>query len=413
MIGDAALDARWRLAFLGVDCLLDDLGLDSLGRLRVLAAARELLREHGLDKQGKRLGERLRKERKALEALRAGDVVQGSPMALALPHVAERSLRVKPLVTELQERAETGRLGASLEDLATSFVHMHVNRLVRSAPRAHEAVIDDFLWQLDEARRARGLTPDMSARAHTEEIAMRSERLFRQQALDEHARTFDREGAVLRIAPAWTSAAYWLVTAVAGAGLAFVALASVPRYAEGPALVRVEGKGFELAVVPGLLQTEDYARAITSAAWPDNPEESERRVALRMARQACLVEEPLLKFWGIVDEAVLHRRTGGDKVMQAQLRHLVELGKMPNVIQAVPPFSEGWHRGTFGSFSILDFPDGVHSPVAYVSSQAGDAYLEREDEMKRVTLTYTHLQTAALSASKSRELIAAIARTMA
>ena len=70
---------------------------------------------------------------------------------------------------------------------------------------------------------------------------MRAERLFRQEALDEHARTFDMEGAVLRIAPAWTSAAYWLVTAVAGAGLACIALVSVPRYAEGPAIVRVEG----------------------------------------------------------------------------------------------------------------------------------------------------------------------------
>ena len=69
---------------------------------------------------------------------------------------------------------------------------------------------------------------------------MRAEGLFRQEALDEHTRAFDREGKVLRIAPAWTSTAYWLVTAVAGAGLAFIALASVPRYAEGPAIVRVE-----------------------------------------------------------------------------------------------------------------------------------------------------------------------------
>jgi hypothetical protein len=69
---------------------------------------------------------------------------------------------------------------------------------------------------------------------------MRGEQLFRQEALDEHARPFDREGKVLRIAPAWTSTAYWLLTAVAGAGLAFIALASVPRYAEGPAIVRVE-----------------------------------------------------------------------------------------------------------------------------------------------------------------------------
>jgi transcriptional regulator with XRE-family HTH domain len=171
-----------------------------------------------------------------------------------------------------------------------------------------------------------------------------------------------------------------------------------------------EVKNFELAVVPGLLQTEGYARAITSAAWPDDAGEVERRVELRMARQVCLTEDPPLKFWGIVDEGVLHRRTGGDDVMRAQLRHLVELTKQPNITIQVLPFSEGWHPGTTGSFSILEFPEGIHSPVAYIISQAGDVYLEREDDMRRITMAFTHLQSAALSASKSRDLIAAIAR---
>jgi transcriptional regulator with XRE-family HTH domain len=174
-----------------------------------------------------------------------------------------------------------------------------------------------------------------------------------------------------------------------------------------------EVKNFELAVVPGLLQIEDYARAIQAAALPDRPEDAERRVELRMARQVCLTEDPPLKFWAVVDESVLHRRTGGDDVMRAQLRHLMEIGKQPNITIQVLPYAEGWHPGTTGSFSILEFPEGVHSPVAYVESQAGDVYLEREDDMRRVTLTYTHLQTAALSASKSRDLIAATARELA
>ncbi|MFY1668595.1 Scr1 family TA system antitoxin-like transcriptional regulator [Plantactinospora sp. WMMB334] len=99
--------------------------------------------------------------------------------------------------------------------------------------------------------------------------------------------------------------------------------------------------------------------------------------------------------------------------MRTQLRHLVEMSKRPNVELQVLPFSEGWHPGTVGSFSMLEFPEDVHSPVSYVVSQAGDAYLEREDDMRRVTLTYTHLHAAALSASKSRDLIAAIARDLA
>jgi transcriptional regulator with XRE-family HTH domain len=174
-----------------------------------------------------------------------------------------------------------------------------------------------------------------------------------------------------------------------------------------------EVRDFELAVVPGLLQTEDYARAIGSAAWPDQPDEVERRVELRMARQACLTEDPPLRFWGIVDEGVLHRRTGGDDVMHGQLRHLVELGRQPNITIQVLPFGEGWHPGTTGSFQILEFPEDVHSPVAFMETQAGDVYLEREDDLRRVTLTYTHLQTAALSQAKSRDLIAAIARNLA
>jgi hypothetical protein len=174
-----------------------------------------------------------------------------------------------------------------------------------------------------------------------------------------------------------------------------------------------EVKTFALAVVPGLLQTEDYASAITTAAFPDQPDETQRRVQLRMARQACLTEDPPLQLWAIVDEAVLHRRTGGEQVMHAQLRHLITMSNQPNITIQVLPYSEGAHPGTTGSFSILDFPDGVHSPVAYIVSQAGDVYLERDDDMRRITLTYTHLQTAALSPSKSRDLIAATARELA
>jgi len=170
---------------------------------------------------------------------------------------------------------------------------------------------------------------------------------------------------------------------------------------------------FELAVVPGLLQTEEYARAISSGAFPEQPGEVRKRVDVRLARQACLTDEPLLRLWAIVDEGVLLRRTGGDAVIRAQLRHLVEMSKRPNITIQVLPFGAGWHPGTTGSFSILDFPEGIHTPVAYVVSPAGEMYLEREDEMNRIILAYTHLQTAALSPGKSRDLIAAQARALA
>lgn len=172
-------------------------------------------------------------------------------------------------------------------------------------------------------------------------------------------------------------------------------------------------RNFELAVVPGLLQTEEYAYAVISATRAGNPEETRRRVELRLNRQRCLTEDPPLEFWAILDESILHREIGGREALHRQLRHLVELSRRPNVLLQVLPYSEGWHPGTLGSFSILEFPEEIHSPVAYIETPAGDAYLERHDDMRRVTLTYTHLHAAALSARKSRELIVAVARELA
>jgi transcriptional regulator with XRE-family HTH domain len=173
-------------------------------------------------------------------------------------------------------------------------------------------------------------------------------------------------------------------------------------------------RNFELAVIPGLLQTDDYARAVISATCSqDGDGEIERRVQVRMARQACLTEDPPLSYWAIIDEGALHRQIGGKEVMRAQLTHLIEMSKRPNVTVQILPFAEGAHPGTLGSVILLEFPEEVHSPVAYVETYAGDVYLEKEDDLRRVTLTYTHMHAAALSVTKSRELIAAVAKQMA
>ena len=172
-------------------------------------------------------------------------------------------------------------------------------------------------------------------------------------------------------------------------------------------------RNFELGVVPGLLQTEAYAHAVISASRLDSPDETARRVGLRIERQRCLTEDPALSLWAIIDEGALHRQIGGREVMRGQLQRLTEVMRLPNVTVQVLPFTEGWHPGTLGSFSILEFPDEVHSPVVYVETLAGDAHLEREDEVRRVTLVYTHMHAAALSASRSRELIAARAKDLA
>lgn len=171
---------------------------------------------------------------------------------------------------------------------------------------------------------------------------------------------------------------------------------------------------FELAVIPGLLQTADYARALLVAQGIVKDESQiEKRVQLRLARQACLVEEPRLNLWTILDESALHRQIGGKSVIRQQLEHLIEMSKLPNVVIQVLPFTEAAHPGTLGSLNILEFPEQVHSPVVYVETFAGDAYLEREDDIQRVTLTYTHMHAAALSATRSVDLIVDMARKLA
>nr|MDT0657728.1 helix-turn-helix transcriptional regulator [Micromonospora sp. DSM 115978] len=172
----------------------------------------------------------------------------------------------------------------------------------------------------------------------------------------------------------------------------------------------VSVRNFELAVVPGLLQTEEYAHAVISASRPNDPHETEKRLRLRIERQKCLTDDQPLMYWTIIDEGVLHRMTGGRKVMREQLDHLTAMNERDNVTIQVLPYEEGWHPGTLGAFNILDFSEGVHSPVVYTETLGGDVYLERRDEVDRVTLVYTHLRAAALSASKSRDLIAATAR---
>jgi hypothetical protein len=176
----------------------------------------------------------------------------------------------------------------------------------------------------------------------------------------------------------------------------------------------IEVKNFELAAIPGLLQTEEYARSMLAAqGLVRDPELIEKRVQVRIARQTRLTEEPRLNFWTIVDEGALRRQIGGRAVMRKQLDHLIEASEMPNVTIQVLPFAEGGHPGTLGSIAILEFPVDVHSPVAYVETFAGDAYMEKEDDLRRANMVFTHMHAAALSATKSVEYVAAVARDLA
>ncbi|MEV4625215.1 helix-turn-helix transcriptional regulator [Micromonospora sp. NPDC049523] len=163
-----------------------------------------------------------------------------------------------------------------------------------------------------------------------------------------------------------------------------------------------ELQNFETIVVPGLLQTEEYARAITSGeATQPTPEAIEQRVAARLERQK-LIHEGNLRMVAVLDEAVLHRQIGGPEVMHAQLTALLDASKLWNVSIQVIPFREGAYASMLSSFAILNFAE---SPgVVYIEGLTGDLYAEGED-VRRCTVVFNSLRASALSATESTAMI--------
>ncbi|GAA1790057.1 helix-turn-helix domain-containing protein [Planosporangium flavigriseum] len=169
---------------------------------------------------------------------------------------------------------------------------------------------------------------------------------------------------------------------------------------------------FEPMVIYGLLQTEDYARAIAETCELGLTEEQvERQVKLRMERQQRVLEEDSPELWVILDEAVLYREVGGKAVMAAQLKRLVAMAR--EMTLQVVPLSHGGYPGVRGSLTIFDFDERMHSPVAYVEGQAGNLYMEKADDLRRCSVVYNHMRATALSKQESVKLIAAVARQYA
>ncbi len=164
--GDEGADARWRLALLGTDLLLADLGLAAAEKADLLERlSSSFRREHAPEAaQAKglklQLDQKFRAERQSLEALLDPARAAESDLAPGIEVLARRSRRSAPLVAELGRLAAEGRLTAPLPDLAASFVHMHVNRMIRAAARAHELILYDLLARLHRSRAARGRKGD-------------------------------------------------------------------------------------------------------------------------------------------------------------------------------------------------------------------------------------------------------------
>lgn len=147
---------------------------------------------------------------------------------------------------------------------------------------------------------------------------------------------------------------------------------------EAAALIRT----YEVQFIPGLLQTEEYARAVISLGNSAAPsEEIEQRVGLRITRQKLLTRGDGPRLWAVVDEAALRRPIGGREVMRGQIERLIEASKLPGVILQVLPFRVGGHTAEAGAFTILRFPESDLPDVVYVEQLTSALYLDRRDDV--------------------------------
>ena len=141
---------------------------------------------------------------------------------------------------------------------------------------------------------------------------------------------------------------------------------------------------YEGQFIPGLLQTDDYMRAVVQGAHlEESAEELGRRVRLRLARQTLLTREQPPRLWAVIDEAAMRRPVGGREVMRGQLERLIEAAKLPNVTLQVLPFEAGAHPAMLGAFSILRFADRELPDVVYLEHLTNAVYLDKRDEVER------------------------------
>jgi transcriptional regulator with XRE-family HTH domain len=170
---------------------------------------------------------------------------------------------------------------------------------------------------------------------------------------------------------------------------------------------------YEVSLIPGLLQTEDYARTVISAGMMNSAhEEIERRVELLMARQPALTRSDPPKLWAVLDEAALRRRVGGAGLMRLQLDYLLGVASLPNVAVQVIPFGGGAHPAMGRPFVVLVFPERADPDVVYLEDLTSALYLEDVDEVDRYNVFFNHLRATALSFDDSSALITAVLKEM-
>lgn len=161
---------------------------------------------------------------------------------------------------------------------------------------------------------------------------------------------------------------------------------------EAASLIRT----YEVQFLPGLLQTPDYARVVTRLGYPDASDSKiNRLVELRMERQKLLTRPGAPTLWAVVDEAVLRRPFGGAKVVRAQLEHLLEVTRLPNITLQIAPFSVGARAAAGTPITILRFNEPDLPDKVYLEQLTGAVYLDKQEEIDQYSLIMDRLVTEA------------------
>lgn len=162
---------------------------------------------------------------------------------------------------------------------------------------------------------------------------------------------------------------------------------------------------WEQQFVPGLLQTEDYARAIATRGWAAlATERADRQVAVRLRRQALLARPDAPKLWAVIDESVLHRPIGGRALMLAQIEHLLELTKRPNITLQVVPYQYSGYAAE-GSFTMLRFAERELPDVVFIEHLCGALYLDKRAETELYSRVFDRLTVDAHTPDQTRQLL--------
>jgi transcriptional regulator with XRE-family HTH domain len=169
---------------------------------------------------------------------------------------------------------------------------------------------------------------------------------------------------------------------------------------------------YEIQLIPGLLQTEGYARALFESGDLLRRTDIEQAVRIRQARQEVLTGDNPPQYWAILSEAALQRMVGGRAVMRDQLLHLAEISALANVTIQVIRNDLGAHPGMLTPFVILGFPERADPRVVFVDYLTGALYLEKPEEVDRYDLAFNHLVAAAIAPSQTVAYVGELAKQL-